>query len=144
MYECELDHKEGWAPKNWYFWIVVLEKTLESTLDCDEIKWVSSRGNQLLMFLEGLMLKQKLQYFGHLIRRPNALEKILMLGNTEGKKRRMKHRMRWLDSVTNSLDMNLCQIHEIVKVRKPGMLPSMCSETVPYDLANEQQWYVIM
>ena len=96
------------------------------------------------MFLEGLMLKQKLQYFGHLIRRPNALEKILMLGNTEGKKRRMKHRMRWLDSVTNSLDMNLCQIHEIVKVRKPGMLPSMGSETVPYDLATEQQWYVIM
>ena len=56
----------------------------------------------------------------------------------------VKHRMRWLDSVTNSLDMNLCQIHEIVKVRKPGMLPSMGSETVPYDLATEQQWYVIM
>ena len=66
MYECDLDHKEGWAPKNWYFWIVVLEKTLESTLDCDEIKWVNSRGNQLLMFLERLMLKQKLHYFGHL------------------------------------------------------------------------------
>ena len=69
MYECDLDHKEGWAPKNWYFWIVVLEKTLESTLDCDEIKWVNSRGNQLLMFLERLMLKQKLHYFGHLMRR---------------------------------------------------------------------------
>ena len=66
---------------------MALENTLESLLDCEEIKWVNSRGNQLLMFLEGLMLKQKLQYFGHLMRRLNALEKILVLGNIEGKKK---------------------------------------------------------
>ena len=84
----ELDHKEGWAPKNWYFQTVLLEKTLESPLDCKEIKPVNSIGNQPWHSLEGLMLKLKLQYFGHLMRRADLLEKTLILGKIEGKRRR--------------------------------------------------------
>ena len=76
----ELDYKEGWAPKNWCFWTVVLEKTLESPLDYNEIQPVHSKGDQSWMSLEGLMLKLKLQYFGHLMQRVNSLENTLMLG----------------------------------------------------------------
>ena len=71
----ELGHKEGWAPKNWCFQIVVLEKTLESPFDCKEIQPVHSKGDQPWVFLEGMMLKLKLQYFGHLMRRLYSLEK---------------------------------------------------------------------
>ena len=77
----ELDHKEGWALENWYFWIVVLEKTLESPLDCKNIKPVNPKGNQLWM-----MLQPKHQYFGQLIWIANSLEKILMLGKSEARK----------------------------------------------------------
>ena len=76
----ELDHKENWAPKNWCFCTVVLEKTLKSPLDCKEIKPVNPKGNQSWLSLEGFMLKLKLQYFGHLMCRADSLEKTLMLG----------------------------------------------------------------
>ena len=76
----ELDCEEGWAPKNWFFWTVVLEKTLESPLDCKEIQPVHSEEDQPWISLEGMMLKLKLQYFGHLMRRVDSLEKTLMLG----------------------------------------------------------------
>ena len=89
----ELDHKEGWVPKNWCFWTVVLEKTLESSLD-SKIKPVNPKGNQPDYSLEGLMLKLKLQYFGHLIRRADWLEKTLMLRKIEDGKRRGRQRMR--------------------------------------------------
>ena len=82
----ELDYKESWMPKNWCFWIVVLKKTLESPLDCKEIQPVNSKGNQSWIFIGRLMLKLKLQYFGHLMRRTDSLEKTLMLGKTEGKR----------------------------------------------------------
>ena len=75
MHGCELDYKERWAPKNWCFWTVVLEKTLESPLDCKEIQPVSCKGNQFEYSLEGLMLNLKLQYFGHLMWRTNSFEK---------------------------------------------------------------------
>ena len=83
----ELDHKEGWGPKNWCFRTVVLEKTLESPLDCKEIQPVHPKRNQSWMFIEGLMLKMKLQYFGHLMWKTDSFEKPLMLGKTEGKRR---------------------------------------------------------
>ena len=80
----ELDYKESWAPKNWCFWNVVLEKTLESPLDCKEIQPVHPKGDHSWVSLEGLMLKVKLQYFGHLMQISDSLEKTLMLGKIEG------------------------------------------------------------
>ena len=84
---------------------MVLEKTLESPLDSKEIKPINLKGNQPAYSLEGWMLT--LQYFGHLMRKADSLEKNLMLGKTEGKRRRGWQRMRWLDGITNSMDMNL-------------------------------------
>ena len=88
----ELDHKEGWVLKNRYFQTVVLEKTLESSLNCKDIKLVNPEGNKI--FIEGLMLKLKLQYFDHLMWRANSLEKTLMVGNIEHKRERRCQRMR--------------------------------------------------
>ena len=97
---------------------MVLEKTPESLLDYKEIKAVKGlKDINPEYWLEGLLLKLKLQYFGHLMQRANSLEKILMLGKIEGKKRREWQRMRWLDSTTNSMHMNLRKLQEIVKDR---------------------------
>ena len=92
----ELNYKETWAPKNRCFWTVVLEKTLESPLDCKEIQPVHSKGDQSWCSLEGLMLKLKLQYFVHLMWRVASLEKPLTLGGISGRRRRGWQRMRWL------------------------------------------------
>ena len=84
---------------------MVLEKTLESPLDCKEIKPINSKGDQPEYSLEGLMLKLKLQYFGHLMGRANSLAKTPMLGKIEGRRRRGLQRMRWLDGITDSMDI---------------------------------------
>ena len=76
----EMNHKKCWAPKNWHFWVVLLEKTLESPLDCKEIKPVNPKGDQPEYALQGLMLKLKLQYFDHLVWRADSLEENLMAG----------------------------------------------------------------
>ena len=99
----ELDNKKYWALKNWCLQTVVLEKTLESSLDCREIKPVNPKGNQSWIFIEELLLKLKLQYFGHLMWRADSLEKTLVLGKIEGRRRKGRQRMRWLDSVDISL-----------------------------------------
>ena len=85
----------------------MLEKTLESPLDCKEIQPVHPKGDQAWVFIGGLMLKVKLQYFGLLIQRADSFEKTLMLGKIEGTRRKGQQRMRWLDSITNSMDMGL-------------------------------------
>ena len=98
-HQWELDHKEVWVLKSWCFWTVVLEKTLESSLDCKEIKPVNPKGYQPWQLLEELMLKLKLQYFGHLRWRANSLEKTLKLGKIEGKRRSGQQRMSgWMAS----------------------------------------------
>ena len=99
----ELDYKESWAPKNWCFWTVVLEKTLESPLDCKEIQSVHPKEISPGCSLERLMLKLKLQYFGQLMQIVDSLEKTLMLGKIEGGKRRGWQRMRWLDGLNDSI-----------------------------------------
>ena len=89
---------------------LVLEKTLESPLDCKEIQRVHSEGDQPWISLEGMMLKLKLQYFGHLMRKVESLEKTLMLGRIRGRRRRGQPRMRWLDGITDSTDANLSEL----------------------------------
>ena len=97
---------------------MVLEKTLETPLDCKETQPVHPKRNQSWVFIEGLMLKLKLQYFDHLMWRADSFEKTLMLGKIEGRRRRRRQRMKWSDSITNTMDMGLGGLQELVTDRE--------------------------
>ena len=118
LWMWELDHKEGWVLKDWFFRSAVLEKTLESP-------WTARRFNQLILkeispeySLEGLMLQLKFQYFGYLMWRTDTLEKTLMLGKIEGRRRRGKQMVRWLDGITDLNDMSVSKLRRLVMDRE--------------------------
>ena len=123
---------------------MVFWRTLKSPLDCEEIKPVNPKRTQLEYSLEGLMLKLKFQYFGHLMQRADSFEKILMLRKIEGRRRRGQQRMRWLDGITDSINMSLSNSRRWWRTRKHEMLQSMGSQTVGHNWGTEQQKYYLL
>ena len=142
MYGCELDRKEGWAPKNWCFWIGVLEKTRESwsPLDHKEIQPVNPKGNQSWIFIGRIDAEAETAILWPLMQRTDSLEKTVMLGKIEGRRRRGWQRMRWLDGITNSMDMSLSS-GRFWWTERPGLLQSTGSQRVRHDdWATELNW----
>ena len=125
MYACERWTIKKAVPKNWCFWTAVLQKTLECPLDSKEIQQSILKEVSPEYSWEGLMLKLKLQYFDHMMQRTDSLEKTLMLGKIEDRRRRGQQRMKWLAGITDSMDMSLSKLQVLVMSGRPGVLQSM-------------------
>ena len=139
----ELDYEESWAPKNWCFWNLVLEKTLESHLDCKEIQPICPKGNQSGIFIGRTDAEAEAQYSGQLIWRNDSLEKSLILRKTEGGRRRGQQRMRWLDDITDSMDMSE-QTSGVGDGRGSLVCCSPWGHKVRIDWATELNWTELM
>ena len=141
----ELDYKKGWAQKNWCFWTVVLEKTLERPLACKEIQPVHPKWDQSWVFIGRTDVEAEAPIFVEPDVKSWLVLKTLMLGKTEGRRRRGPHRLRWLDGIPNSVDMGLGDgSRNWWWTRKPGMLRFMRSQRVGHDWATELNWYFLV
>ena len=135
----ELDYNESWALKNWCFWTVVLEKMLESPLDCKETQPVYPKGNQCWIFIVRTDVEAETPIFWPPDAQSWLIWKTLMVGEIEGRRRREEQRMRLLGGITDSIDMSLGKLQELV-IGRPGMLQSMGSQRVGQDWATELNW----
>ena len=134
----DLDCEESWAPNNWCFWTVVLEKTLESLLDCKEIPPVHHKGNQSWIFIGKTDAEAETPILWLPDVKSWLIWKELMLGKIEGRRRRRWQRMRWLDGITDSMNTSLSKFQELLWVGRPGVLQSMGSQRVGHNWATKQ------